>query len=594
MRRVSHTRRPLAVVFAALLLLALSSSTAVLSQTFSFDQATDAVPWSPRNNPGALLAPHSSSADSGFLVLSGGANGRSDNDVWISQEGVNWFLQSGTSVSGDAPGAAANASFPPSAYGALAYDVRSQLSFHYGGELLVDNLRLERNDTWYSTDGLNWAQAIYTAGGPAPAYRDQAVLVASSNSQREASFLLLGGFDYSNSSDIAASSALIWKSSAVSGKPDVREWTLTGSTIDAEGNGLHSYTAPAQLDQGRLHGKDILYLLGGIKNWSTNALSSDEIWASSDEGATWAQLANSSFGVRAFAAGAVTDSGILFVAGGVNATARAADPSDLWASFDGGYSWSLCSETLQPRSAATMVYDPFGKQLLYGLGFNYTNNLSPFNDLYRADVSDAVAVARMCGTKIPAAGVGLTHWPGVVGDSSSTGGASGSSGGSSAPTAAASSSSAAASSSSGVPSSVTSIPGQTSSYQSSSSGQPVTSAPLPYRSSTGSSSSSLFSSSSSDDSGGGSGDSNDSSSSSNSSLTAVLIVFIALTIACAALAYTQYRLRVYGTVCCEMCAGVTCGQLCGETMGWGTKAWQRRSNLSDADLLKQVASDRYD
>ena len=37
---------------------------------------------------------------------------------------------------------------------------------------------------------------------------------------------------------------------------------------------------------------------------------------------------------------------------------------------------------------------------------------------------------------------------------------------------------------------------------------------------------------------------------------------------------------------------MTCGALCSETVGWGTK-WQRRSNLSDAALLKQVASDSY-
>ena len=598
MRLHSLTSHPLLGHLPLVLLLLSCCSTSVLSQTFLFDVVTDSLPWSPRNNPNALLSTHGANE----LYFCGGANGRTANDVWSSADnGTTWTLLSGQSSDYSAPGAAANASFPPSAYGSLAYDAPSRLSFHYGGYLFDnDGVATASGDTWYSTDGSNWAQAVYATGAPAPVTRDiPGTIVTTSNSEREGSFLLVGGAVSSSLAD----STQVWKSSAVSGKPDVREWTLMGSMLGQGNTSIYSFYAPVLLDQGRLDGRDILYLLGGpdISQGGFN----DAVWASSDEGATWVQLTNSSFGARAFAAATVTDTGILFVAGGFSTDSSTSSAfGDLWASFDGGYTWSLCTNTLTPRQSPVLAFNPFHSTLAYGMGFGSSSGGGPLvlNDLYYAGVSDPAAVADDCGTTIPSAGVGLTQWPASVSGSSSTGGASGSSSGSSAPTAAASSSSAAASSTAGPPSSATSILASTSilvpsgAYQSSSSAQPPTSAPFVYRSSTSSPSSSSSSSSSTSDNGGGGGGggSSDSSSSNSGLLTTFTVIFAALTVACAVLAYTQYRLRVYGTVCCEWCAGVTCGQLCGETMGWGTKAWQRRSNLSDADLLRQVATDRYD
>ena len=619
MRAVPASSALLRLVLLALLSV---SSTSVLAQPFHFDLVTSSLPWSPRDSFSQVLL---SAYSSGALLLCGGSTGITDNDVWSSTDGgLTWSLQSGRSETANASGAAADASFPPTLWGSLTYDVATEVSFQWGGHLDVDGWD-NSNATWYSTDGVNWAQAVYPAGAPAPASRDLAKIVATSSSARGASFLLLGGFDNSYQSDIAES-ALIWKSSAVSGTPGEREWAVTGSMLDAAGNGLFSYDNAVLLDQGRLDGKDILYLLGGWKNMSVDEYGrwqgnlSDEVWASSDEGATWAQLASSSFGLRERSTAAVTDSGILFVAGGLNATTRSVNLPDVWASFDGGYSWSLCTDALLPRQRAVLAYDPFSKQLLYGLGTNNTVGsfyAKWYNDLHRADVSDAAAVARMCGATIPAAGVGLMRWPGVVvAASSSTGAAeAGSSADSSAPTAAASSSSASAalsSSGGGEASSATSAlattsapspatsavqPSSSSSFPSSVTASPSGGGDGSDSSSSPSSPSAASASSSSstgpDNGGGGSGDSTDfASSGSSRTLVVALVVSVAVTLACIVFAYTQYRLRVYGTVWCDACAGVTCGALCGETVGWGTK-WAPRKQLSDGELLKHVASDDY-
>ena len=604
MRLTHHLRHAgRAPVVLCALLLALSPLPA-FSQSFKFFTVSSSLPWSPRNNPGALLIPLSETS----LLFFGGSNGRTDNDVWLSSNsGVDWGIQSGGSVTGDAPGAAANASFPPTAYGMMAYDSTTGLSFQYSGFNVTgpDNNVTYNLDTYYSTDGVNWAQATIAAGAPAPQYRIWGSIVTTSYTHRDGSFLLVGGFDGSTTPNFTAS-ALVWKSSAVSGKPDVREWTVVGSTLSAAGGGfLHLSTVSAVLiDRGRLDGKDILYALGGVDFGSQPGLS-DAVWASSDEGATWVQLTTASFGQRLQYAAAVTDSGILFVLGGQTSDRHPTLQTDMWASFDGGYTWSVCTNSLPPRTSAVMAYNSYTQQLMYGMGFNATaNGPMSLNDLYSADVSGPDTVAAMCGTSVPAAGVGLTLWPAVAG-SSSTGMAGSSSSSSSSvipPTAASSSSSTggAGSSSSGTSSATSSGGPLTSTIapvggSSSSSGSVI----MP-PSSTGSvqpcssSSSSSSSSSASADNGSGSGSASASSSSSHTGLlTTFTILFAALTVACAVLAYSQYRLRVYGSVCCEWCAGVTCGQLCGETLGWGTK-WTRRGNMSDADLLRQVATDRYD
>ena len=201
-------------------------------------------------------------------------------------------IQSGKSLRGNAPGAAVNASFPPSFYGAVAIDRASGMSFHYGGVGSGAGwLAALSNDTYVSTDGLQWAKATYAASSPLPKARLYSSIVTTSSTASDGSFLLVGGIEqYTN----FTSTALVWKSSAVSGKSGVREWTIVGSTLNATGGGfLHiSSLSTVLVDRRRLDGKDILYALGAVN--SDFERSSSAVWASSDEGATWVQLTTAS------------------------------------------------------------------------------------------------------------------------------------------------------------------------------------------------------------------------------------------------------------------------------------------------------------
>ena len=587
-------RLPNLVVALILLLLTLLSPS-VLSQTFTFTPLTAALPFAPRLPSSTLvLAPVSSTS----LLFFGGSNGFMNNDVWLTTDSISWTLQAGKSETGNAPTPQDDASFPPTLFPLLGFDVSSGYAFQWGGITFENFPNIDYStDTWYSsTGGLKWAKSTYAAGSPIPEARLGGAIVTFSNTPREPSFVLVGGVVGLNEEFNVSESVKVWMSSAVPDKPDVREWTVMGSTMDASGTAFTRVFAATLVDRQRLNGKDILYMMGG-GNVQTEELS-DAIWASSDQGATWVQLASSSFGGRYQHAAAVTTDGVLFVLGGAandplyngNITSK----PDMWASFDGGYTWALCTNTLPPRDGAAMVYNPYTKQLIYGKGQNTSasGDVTEMNDLYTADVSDAAAVASSCGTTLPSEGVGLTRWPLVAASSSSSSSSTGAASISSSPT---SSPSSVApiwpSSSTGSPVSPSSTSALPPTFSPTSSSTPLTAGSY----STSVSSSSSSSSSGSDSGGGGGGKSDDGSSSSSSTavLTTFTILFAALTVVCAVLAYTQYRLRVYGTVCCEWCAGVSCGQLCGETVGWGTK-WTRRGNLTDADLLRQVASDRYD
>ena len=89
------------------------------------------------------------------------------------------------------------------------------------------------------------------------------------------------------------------------------------------------------------------------------------------------------------------------------------------------------------------------------------------------------------------------------------------------------------------------------------------------------------------------------SSGASPALLAMVIVFLVLSLLCSAVFVWQYRMR-HGSLCCKN-EGAEGGRVGSQgmgdwlenTMGVGKKMqWKR--GLTDQDLLKQVASDRYD
>ncbi len=431
----SLTRLTSATLLPALLPLLLTITlclpTPTHSQTFTFTSITTSATFTPRTGFPTLLTPSAASRP-GYLYMFGGSNGVTNNDVWQSSNGgTSWTIISGNSTTGSATGQAATTSFPPTVFGLVASDVVSGVSFHYGGYEVVGGVAPAfTRDTYYSTDAVVWTQAVYTAGAPQPDVRELAgALVTTSNTARDTSFLLVGGVTFVDNSTInVTSSALVWKSSAAVDKPTERLWTAVGSTLDATGYGFLQLYAAVVNAPAALNGRDVLYVLGGIDVKTSSARRvTDAVWASSDEGASWVQLAATSFGPRFLHSAAVTPDGVLFVIGGLAAavnssTNGSASLTDMWASFDGGYTWSLCTNSLPPRDTAAVTYDPQSGQLIYGLGFDSTADGDPVrNDLYSARANDASVVATACGTTVPSAGAGIKRWP--LTGSSSTGGA---------------------------------------------------------------------------------------------------------------------------------------------------------------------------
>ena len=173
---------------------------------------------------------------------------------------------------------------------------------------------------------------------------------------------------------------------------------------------------------------EIIYVIGG-RVTCTNAncydgVMANDVWASSDYGITWAALnANAPFSPRWGHGGWITREGVLLVWGGLNTPTGLYDNTitqrDIWASFDGGFTWSQCAtaDTAWIRGEQGIAVNANG-QLVLVAGYAYQENgqfQARYNDVWRSDfnVENTANLADRCGGGVPAAGPGLRRWPGV-------------------------------------------------------------------------------------------------------------------------------------------------------------------------------------
>ena len=93
---------------------------------------------------------------------------------------------------------------------------------------------------------------------------------------------------------------------------------------------------------------------------------------------------------------------------------------DMWASFDGGYTWAQCATagTAWIRGEQGATVNRAGLLVLVG-GYAYAENGGQqvrYNDVWRStfSVDNSTALAMRCGglSRLPSAGVGLRVWPG--------------------------------------------------------------------------------------------------------------------------------------------------------------------------------------
>jgi leucine-zipper-like transcriptional regulator 1 len=101
--------------------------------------ATTSAAWSGRYGHTSVVF------DNKIWVLGGGYEGRFNNDVWYSTDGVNWFC------------ATDSAGWSKRGY-------HTSVVFNNKIWVLGGRDPYNRNDVWYSTDGVNWTQATPSAG----------------------------------------------------------------------------------------------------------------------------------------------------------------------------------------------------------------------------------------------------------------------------------------------------------------------------------------------------------------------------------------------------------------------------------------------
>jgi hypothetical protein len=113
----------------------------------NWEQVTDGVPWGPRGMIGG-----SAVLNGRMWVMGGGTYDtpkkpirESHNDVWSSADGINWTLHT------------ANAPWHPRQYHDVAvFDDRLWVTEGY----ILEGYNMY--DTWYSSDGVEWTEVLYT------------------------------------------------------------------------------------------------------------------------------------------------------------------------------------------------------------------------------------------------------------------------------------------------------------------------------------------------------------------------------------------------------------------------------------------------
>ena len=420
-----------------------------LRTVFTFTRVTANAPWSPRIQPGFLpmntaLTFRSTTGAATTLTppwfifyegpLGYGQRVETENDVWATtNDGATFSLMAGISRFGlSRPNAVLsalpNTSFISRAGSTNCEDPTSDRVYSIGGQYA--GMQTYSNDVWYSEQGLYWnvTQSPFAA---------RFFASCDVNSQRH--LLLVAGYGGVEGGDSFLND--VW----------AMDTDFTWTQLSAFAPWLPRYEHIVFVGNApRLGNAELVYVIGGMYEDSDSGLTTflNDVWVSSDEGRTWAVVtAAAPFGGRWGAGGVITAAGVLLVGGGAATPTGAYEDTftyrDMWASFDGGVTWSSCTlptpatARLFVRAEQSMTLDN-SERLFLVSGYEYYpgDDHKDYNDVWRADfpMSDTVTLARVCNAQVPSAGIGLQSWPGggvtpPRPSSSSTGGGGGGSGG---------------------------------------------------------------------------------------------------------------------------------------------------------------------
>ena len=281
--------------------------------------------WSPRRIYSSVVMPDSS------IILLGGFDGESTvNDVWRStNNGATWTQMK-----------------PNNYAGWLARDFHSSVAMQDGSIVLVGGASMgiqNMNDVWLSTNnGTTWTKMpAEDHGGAEWSAREGHTTVA----MPDGSIVLMGGTgDYPLGMNNDT-----WKSTDTG-------TTWTRVSTNAAWSAREGHTTVAMPDGS-------IVLMGGedADNYK------NDTWKSTDKGATWTQVnANAGWSARSEQASVVMPDGSIVLMGGQETNWDL--KNDVWRSSDDGASWTLmtASAAWSPRYGHTSVAIPDGSIILMG------------------------------------------------------------------------------------------------------------------------------------------------------------------------------------------------------------------------------------
>lgn len=332
-------------------------------------------------------------APAGSLVAFGGSSGGSD--VWLSTDiGQTWYLISGRSTSHNMT-ATSTSTITGAGNGCALYD-RANHQFY----------SLTPTRAYVSSDAVTWTP------GPLYGAPNGFTSMGCTISQSGTIYLLGGTQTGVNGTDANN----VWQSTNYA-----QNWTQ--STTAAQWSQRDTVGSWTQYSP--FLGKTILTIYSGgpqhnqILDDGTNLGSAinNQVWASSDSGASWRLLGFGSFTPRdhTVLGTQVSSAGVVVITSGkVTVNGSTYYANDVWASFDGGITWGVCTPPsgggFTPREDPSTAMDPSGFFYVSG-GQDISGN--KILDLWRSPFSfnDLNAVASNCGLVVPTCGVGLQCWP---------------------------------------------------------------------------------------------------------------------------------------------------------------------------------------
>ena len=391
-----------------LCVLCLFLSTKTSSESLHFTRVTDYSPWLGRyqaqvhllRNP---LIYNSTTYPAGSFLLYGGSADRYlrsiVNDVWLSSDQAQSWVPVRSST---------DSIFPIFPFCTFSNDPTTDRSY----AIPNDNYQHQNIlPLWTSITQSNWTSTIPQISGltlstsPFSGRYGFSCMVTT-----DSSIYCMMGVNLTTSINQPRND--IWVSRDLGST-----WVLQATNLNVVGR--FSALTGVHLNNIHLGRRDIMYIMGGKTVNSTNIA---DLWASSDMAASWVQLSTPHW------LSAASDSTLKVTADGILLASAyhhgANDTSDVWASLDGGYSWSSCikNASYRARILTSLALDLDG--FLYVFGGLVTPRTSRifYNDIWKSNLSmyNWEQLATACNTTVPSGGVGLRVWPGQSTNKSSS------------------------------------------------------------------------------------------------------------------------------------------------------------------------------